>query len=235
MLLIDGDIICYRSLLSPHAESINDATSRADRAIRNIINKADPKVKEYKVFLTGSNNFRKDIAVTAPYKGQRKEKPEGLEQIREHLLDWHPSMLTEGEEADDRISIEAVQGGSSFIICTIDKDFDQVPGWHYNFVKDKKYCVSAREGLFFFYTQILTGDRIDNIIGVQGIGPVKAEKALKDCKDEAAMFKVCVELLGSRERAIENGLLLWLRRYDGQLWEPPEASTPKAKGSEKEF
>lgn len=220
MLLIDGDIICYRSLHSPQAESMADVCNIADWTIKNIVANADPVVKNYKVFLTGSNNFRKDIAVTAPYKGQRPEKPEGLEDIRAHLLDWHPSVLTEGEEADDAIAIEATQGGSSYIICTIDKDFDQVPGWHYNFVKDKRYCVSEREGLFFFYTQILTGDRIDNIIGVQGIGPVKAEKALKDCKDENAMFKVCVDMMGY-DRAVENGRLLWLRRHNGQIWEPP--------------
>jgi 5'-3' exonuclease len=232
MLLIDGDIICYRSLCSKQAESIEDVCSMADWSINNIIAKADPTVKNYKVFLTGSNNFRKEIAVTAPYKGQRPEKPEGLEAIRAYLLDWHPSVLADGEEADDAMSIAATQGGASYILCTIDKDFDQVPGWHYNFVKDKRYCVSEREGLFFFYTQILTGDRIDNIIGVQGIGPVKAEKALRDCKDESAMFQVCVEMLGSWDRAVENGQLLWLRRHDGQIWEPPTPNATKTQSSE---
>jgi len=231
MLLIDGDILCYRSLCSKQVESMKDAFNLADFAIQNIVNKADPYVKDFVVYLTGSDNFRKDIAVTAPYKGQRPPKPEGIEEMREYLLDWFPSVLTVGEEADDAIAIQATQGGASCIICTIDKDFDQVPGWHYNFVKDKRYCVSEREGLFFFYTQILTGDRIDNIIGVQGIGPVKAEKALRDCKDESAMFQVCVEMLGY-DRAKENGQLLWLRRHDGQIWEPPTPNATKTQSSE---
>ena len=68
--------------------------------------------------------------------------------------------------------------------------------------------------------QFLVGDRIDNIIGVKGIGPVKARKLLED-KTEREMFEVCVEELGSEERAIENGILLYLQRKEGEIWSPP--------------
>jgi 5'-3' exonuclease len=68
--------------------------------------------------------------------------------------------------------------------------------------------------------QFLTGDRIDNIIGVKGIGAVKAKKLLEG-KTEREMYEICVEKLGSEERAIENGILLWLRRHEGQIWTPP--------------
>ena len=64
-------------------------------------------------------------------------------------------------------------------IVSIDKDFDQVEGWHYNFVKKQQYYISKTQGLLNFYMQFLTGDRIDNIIGVKGIGAVKAKKLLE--------------------------------------------------------
>jgi len=35
------------------------------------------------------------------------------------------------------------------------------------------------------------------------------------------MFDVCVEQLGSYERAIENGILLYLQRKEGEIWSPP--------------
>ena len=89
-----------------------------------------------------------------------------------------------GSKADDAIAIEATKFGDDSIIVSLDKDFDQVQGWHYNFVKKDKYYITADEGLYNFYCQFLVGDRIDNIIGVKGIGPKKAEKLLAG-KDRA--------------------------------------------------
>jgi len=106
------------------------------------------------------------------------------------------------------------------VICSVDKDFDQVPGWHYNFVKNEKYYVTPEEGLFFFYRQILMGDRIDNIMGIKGIGEKKSAKILEGMTEQE-MYDKCVELHESEERVIENARLLWLRREEGQLWNPP--------------
>lgn len=223
MLLIDADIIGYRSVFSKEAESVADILTIADMYIRNIVKKADDEIKDYKLFLTGKGNFRSSLATTAPYKGNREvEKPEHLDTVRQHLLDFHPSLLSAGEEADDRIAIEATQRGDACVICSIDKDFDQVPGKHYNFVKDIRYTVTPWEGLVFFYSQILSGDRVDNIIGIKGIGPAKAKKALEECKTELELFKRCVEMYeGDTARVTENGKLLWLRRHNSEIWLPP--------------
>ena len=222
MLLIDGDILCYRVVFSREAVTLDEFYKVMDSYIKNIVDKADPDIKNYTVYLTGAGNFRKEVAVTAPYKGNRPPKPEGLEEIRQYLVDFYPTVITVGEEADDLMAIEATARRNTSVLCTIDKDFDQVPGKHYNFVKDIRYTVEDWEGLFFFYTQVLTGDRVDNIIGLQGIGPKKAEKALKDCKTELELYQKCLEMYDNNEqRVIENGRLLWLRREAGQMWEPP--------------
>ena len=70
--------------------------------------------------------------------------------------------------------------------------------------------------------QILTGDTADNIIGLRGIGNVKAKKMLEDAADETEMFQRCVEAYdGNEDRVVENAHLLFLRRHEGQTWTSP--------------
>jgi hypothetical protein len=46
---------------------------------------------------------------------------------------------------------------------------------------------------------------------------------LQECEDELALYKACVDAYdGDEERVLENAQLLWLRRYEGQTWEPPK-------------
>ena len=219
--LIDADMLCYRIGFACDKEDASVATKTMDKFVTDLIGTLD--VINWELFLTGKGNFRNEIAVTVPYKGNRAElkKPVHLETLRQFLQqEWNAS-VAEGQEADDAIAIRATQLGDDGIIVSLDKDFDQVQGWHYNFVKDEMYYVTAEEGLLNFYMQFLTGDRIDNIVGVKGIGPVKANKLLTNAEgDQYEMFSICAEHLGY-ERAVENGRLLYLRREEDELWNPP--------------
>ena len=218
--LIDADIICYRVGFA--SEDVDEALclARVTELLHDIVY-LDLKCDDYKAYITGKGNFRYDIAVTEPYKGNRKDakRPVHYEAIRNHLQRLGAE-LVEGQEADDAVAIEASTNGGW--IVSIDKDLDQVEGWHYNFVKKEEYYIEEFEGLKNFYSQILTGDRIDNIIGLKGIGPVKAAKILADCKTEREMYDACVKAYdGNIERVTENAKLLWLRRTPNQTWYPP--------------
>lgn len=103
-------------------------------------------------YLTASdNNFRLDIAFSRPYKGQRKkEKPPFFYELKEFFITSLGGVLSDGEEADDLISIEAnrrnsilekqgvVLGSPShkefcdFVICSSDKDLRIPSGHHYD-------------------------------------------------------------------------------------------------------
>lgn len=221
--LIDADMLCYRIGFACDKEDVSVATTTMDKFVHDLIDTMH--VMNWELHLTGKGNFRNDYAVTVPYKGNRAKlkKPVHLEALRQYLLTEWDASLAEGEEADDTISIRATELGDKAIIASLDKDFDQVEGWHYNFVKDDKYYVTAEEGLLNFYMQFLTGDRIDNIVGVRGIGAVKARKLLcpeGESLSEEEMFLVCVDKLGY-DRAVENGRLLYLRRTKDEIWEPP--------------
>ena len=247
MLLIDADILVYRLGYSLDKEpdlSRRNVEHSVVTAINIMLCDAAELTghDEAEFYLTGKTNFRKKIATTAAYKANRpKEKPKYYKLIRDFIIDKYEGIVSKDQEADDCIAIRATELDNA-VICSIDKDFDQVPGWHYNWVKHKNpqakredyyYEISPQEGLLYFYRQILTGDRIDNIIGLDGIGPVKSKKILEGLT-EMEMYQKCVELYKSEERVIENARLLWLRREEGQLWKPPHEDTQQEKEKNKQ-
>lgn len=232
-VLVDGDPFAYRAAISCENYSSDDAIEKVSDLLRDALNAVLWEVTDddYQVFLTGKKNFRFDIAVTHPYKGNRKgiEKPQHLQAVRDYMIKHWDAVVSDGEEADDLCAIWATKRGKDAVIVSIDKDMLQVPCEHYNPNKKEFQTVDEFGGLKFFYTQILTGDKADNIIGLYGIGPVKAEKLLADCKTEEELYEAClVAYSGEEDRVIENARLLWLRRYEDQLWEPPKCVTDRA-------
>lgn len=219
--LIDSDILVYRL-----GFATNDDTE--DMAIRTLAGFLEdlllidlPEVQTWELHLTGKGNFRDNYAVTLPYKGNRKgaEKPVHYNLFRSYLeLSWGAT-VNHGIEADDMLAMRQTDLGEESVIVTLDKDLDQVEGWHYNFAKKRLYHIDKQEGLFLFYKQFLTGDAVDNIQGVKGIGPKKADKLLAG-KSEKEMWEIVVEHLGE-ERAIENGHLLYMLRTPTDRFTPP--------------
>ena len=138
------------------------------------------------------------------------------------MIENYQAVVSYGEEADDLISKAAAALDYNCVVASIDKDMLQLPCWHFNFGKNEWTKVTPFEGIRFFYTQILTGDRADNIIGLYGIGPKKAEKLLEGCDTEEDMWETVLKAYdGNLDRVVENARLLWLRRHDDELWEPP--------------
>jgi DNA polymerase I len=222
-VLIDGDIQVYRAAYSTEGLTHEDAEEKVDELLEYILQDTTFDGQPYEVFLTGSGNFRYDIAKTEPYKGNRKDgtKPEFFYHIREYLVEHWDAVVSEGEEADDLIAIRATELGGHAVIASVDKDFLQVPCTHYNTRTREFKTVSEWEGLKFFYHQILTGDRSDNIPGLHRVGPKTAYKMLQECNTELDMFRVCVDAYEGPDRVLENARLLWLRRKEGQLWVAP--------------
>lgn len=219
--LIDGDILVYRTCFvkadGSQELSLKQALYRFDNMLDNMLLFDLPDIFQWQIYLTGSNNFRIEKAVTAPYKGTRKsEKPAFYSEVREHIINKHGGLLINNMEADDMLAIDhyiltdKLKNLEGAIIATIDKDLDQVEGWHYNFVTKDRYFLTEEEARLNFYMQFLVGDRVDNIIGKRGIGKVKALKLLEGLKEEE-QWKIIVEELGI-VRAVENGHLLYMLR-----------------------
>ena len=231
-VLVDADIVGYRAAFSTEGMTPEDTEDKVDAIIEQILHATTFDGHPYELFLTGKGNFRKEIAVTAPYKGNRKgtTPPEFLGHARDHMVKHWGAVVSEGEEADDLISIRATELYPHAVIASVDKDFLQVAGTHYNTRSGEFRTVDHWEGLQFFYAQILEGDRADNIQGIYRVGPKKARKMLEGCTTEMELYNVCVEAYDGPERVLENGRLLWLRREKGQLWDPPEDLTESDNG-----
>ncbi len=238
LALLDGDIICYRIGFTTQDVDEKIALSRINSYLDNIL--FDSGASDYLIFLTGNNNYRK--VIYPEYKANRtQEKPKHYELIREYLMNHEAAVICEEEEADDAMGYTQMEkrevdfrlddGICEYIyptiICSIDKDLKQIPGRHFDFVKNKHSFVTEDEGMAFFYQQLLTGDRVDNIPGLPKVGPAKAKKILGEWTNEqdakAKTLAAYQEFLGldeekARERISLIGRLLWIRKVPEEVW-----------------
>ena len=227
ILLLDFDHITYRAAASAENESLAIAIARAEDTFKRVLIETD--ADEYEAYLTGTNNFRYKIFPS--YKANRTApRPKHLEALREHFVVNWKAKVTDGYEADDAVAIRATECKDGFIVASLDKDLRQIPGKFYSWeiagtthgkqwVKPAELVyISPLEGLRTFYKSLLIGDKSDNIIGVEGIGPVKAGKFLDNMKTEQDMFDVVRMLYDDDKRMLLNGQLMWLLREEGAVW-----------------
>lgn len=180
-------------------------------------------------YLSGVGNYRHGIATRANYKGNRSGAvpPAHLKAIRAHLVSKWNAVLSVGEEADDCIYTEATRSNGSAIVVSQDKDFSQIPGRIYDFVKKEEKLVTQKQAILSLYAQALSGDSADNIPGATGYGPVKANKALEKCKSPWDCWQVVLGIylkefgiVVGQAYALEAMRLVKLGQKE-KLWEPP--------------
>ena len=228
-LLIDADYLIYGVGFASEEDSEKFAKSRLVETLEDMVY-IHLKADSYEAFLTGKNNYRYEIAKTVPYKGNRKDakKPKHYDALRECMITRLGAVVVDGQEADDEVAIRMSANPDKYLLIGVDKDLRQIPGWHHNPHKVNTEYIDEFTGFKNFCTQLLTGDRVDNIPGLEGIGPVKAAKALGKAKTKEellqAAFEKYKELGHSLDYFTEQGQLLWLRRTEGELWQPSNVS-----------
>lgn len=212
--LIDADIVAYRCA-AVH-EDLELGKAEVDQMMERILKEVD--ATSYRAFLTGDNNFR--YQVDPEYKANRKDliRPALLEPLKEHLVVAWKAEVMDGMEADDGLAIAQTNDS---VICSIDKDLLQISGNHYNFVTTIYQNVSKESALAVFYRQFLIGDRSDNIIGIAGIGKVKAARIITTDMTEWEMFNEVRMYYDDDERLLKNGRLLYLLRHEKDQWNFP--------------
>lgn len=234
-ILIDGDILLYRFAFANEFtiewdEDVVSEVTMNELALRDVdsfIERLWRKMKNcdgYLVCLSSSPNFRYQVLSSYKHNRRNVPKPKLLEDLRNHLLKEHPCKTKPRLEADDVMGILATLKPDKYIIATIDKDLDQIPGRHYNWNKDKKYVVSEQEADHFFFKQVLKGDPTDGYSGCPGIGEVRAEKILSEADDPWEAIVAAYERKGlTEDDAITQARLARILRkedYDFKKGEP---------------
>lgn len=241
-LLIDGDIVLYRFAFANQEEfDFGDGPAihaDIDRAMEQVEDFVDwiqqlTDTRKHLMCFTGQDVFRKDVLET--YKGNRKDTPKPVlfKALHEYITLNHSSMTRDLLEADDLLAILATEHPGKYIIATIDKDLDQVPGVHFNWNSEEIYEVTEAEGERMFYLQILMGDSTDNYFGIRGVGPVKAGAILdKADEDEEPYWDAVLRTYEEHEMTLEDALqqarvarIIQAKDYDFEtkcpiLWTP---------------
>lgn len=227
-LLIDGDIICYRVGFASQSTDKETGLVEADplphalHSTKLYVNQIieDSGCTEYNIYLTPKTTFRNKVR--DDYKNNRKGKPKPvhIKAIRDYLINTYKAKVVQDIEADDALGLSQ---NPYTIIASIDKDLLMCEGKHYNFVKKEFTNVTKEEGTRFFYQQMITGDTSDNILGIRGLGKVKASKLLKDTarKDwDNMIIDLYIKEFGyeeGRNRCVQNSQLLWILQRDKQM------------------
>jgi 5'-3' exonuclease len=242
-LLIDADIVAMRCSFSAEDEAEAwVACSRAEATVEEMCQALGATEKE--LWLSGPDNFR--YGVYPEYKANRihSKRPRWEQEVKQYMKEHMAANVSQGCEADDMLGVRQLEIDTEWlprfdarhdihsIICTIDKDLDMIPGWHYNFVKKVKYFVTPEEGLYNFYYQCLVGDTADGIKGVAGIGPKKAERILREALEEAddmsaprKLYDAVLNQYGSYEHFEMTAKCLWIFRKANDVWQDPYKGT----------
>lgn len=195
LLLVDGSSYLYRAYHAlPDLRSPDGFPTGALHGMVAMLKRALQDLKPEHaacVFDAKGDTFRNEWY--AEYKAQRAPMPEDLarqiEPIHEvvKLLGW-PVLMVPGIEADDAIGTLArlgAQSGHEVVISTGDKDLAQLVDEHVtliNTMSNERLDVAAVNAKFGVPPQkivdylSLTGDAVDNIPGVDKVGPKTAAK-----------------------------------------------------------
>jgi len=228
MSRIDGED--YKMWPEVQLEPLPHALQNVKTLIQRLCDTCQINPFELQVMFSDSNTFRHELAKTRPYKGNRKveHRPTYEQEIKNYMKENYDCYVGSHEEADDLLGIAATKyGPHESIIISLDKDLDQIPGLKYNWLHDVHYDITPEKAMYNFHMQVMTGDSTDNIVGLPGIGPGKAAKAMHGMETEAEQFaEVCrmYQIHSGKEDweeyLIEQGRLVWIRRLIGELWTP---------------
>ena len=170
------------------AEPVANALEAVNTQINSILYEVTERygpIDDPHIVLSGPGNYRERIATLFPYKGNRDpdHKPTHYQAIRNYLTGYYGAKVVHGREADDECSIaaqELLDLDIPYMVATIDKDLDQIPGMHYNYLKKVFYDQPDFDAATFFYKQCLTGDATDGIPGCYKIGEVRGERIIAE-------------------------------------------------------
>lgn len=211
-LLFDADLLIYNSAFYAEVPTeTSDGYWTWHCKFQEVIDSFDYRLDhytkllgttDYKLFLSDENNFRKEVYPQYKILRQRKRRPLVLKAFKKYLIEDRGAITAPNLEGDDLCGIYATNGTyEDPIVISEDKDLKTIPGYLFKGNEVKWY--SKEEADYWHLYQTLVGDQTDGYPGAKGIGPTKAEKALK----AAPTWETVVKLFESVELTEEDAIV----------------------------
>jgi hypothetical protein len=204
-------------------EPIENAYHSFNISVRKVLEKYG--TNDFHGFLSKGPGFRAGISTTRVYKGNREaqHKPFYYAELRAYAKERLGGEFVEHIEADDACATSLTALGEGGVLCSIDKDLLQIPGRHYNWIRETEQVVDKRIGILNFYKQMIQGDSTDNIEGIPGKGPKAAEQILSEAKSseeaERKVWQAYQEAFKEKawEKFLEMGRLCYILRTQHEI------------------
>ena len=233
LLIIDGHAYAYRAF---HAiRDLRSPDGRPTNAVFGFVKmlaKLRAAVEPSHLIVVWDGGLSAErIARLPEYKAQRPGMPDDLKPQLDEIAGYLKaagvaSFCREGVEADDYIAClarRAADAGMTVVIASSDKDFMQLVSARVGLLNpnDKSETVwtdgQVRAKAGVGPSQIvdwlsLTGDTVDNIPGVPGVGPKTAAELLKQFGSVAALYERLDEVKSEKLRAALRGAADAVRR-----------------------
>ena len=233
LLIIDGHAYAYRAF---HAiRGLRSPSGQPTNAIYGFVKmlaKMRAAIEPTHLIVVWDGGLSAErIAVLPEYKAQRPAMPDDLKPQLDEMAGYLKaagiaSFCREGVEADDYIAClarRASDAGMAVVIASSDKDFMQLVSARVGLLNpnDKSGTVwtdgQVRAKAGVEPSQIvdwlsLTGDSVDNIPGVPGVGPKTAAELLKQFGSVAALYERLDEVKSEKLRAALRGAADVVRR-----------------------
>jgi len=238
LLIIDANNLSYRWLQRPNYDSFGDDFIRTIQSL----SKSYEAQRTIVCFDFGKSYYRMDMH--DEYKGTRK-KPQDEEEIKKYedffaVLNSLPDELDEevlkfrGVEADDILAWITQNISNRYDhtwIVSSDRDLYQLIDDNvsiFNIFSRKEVTIQSLEDDFevtpsqYMLSRIIEGDKSDNILGIEGIGPKRAQTLAKEYGTLDKLLealpikgrsKYIQNLNAGKDQLIRNEKLINLKQY----------------------
>lgn len=219
---VDSDSICYAASYCEHPSQMEQTFDNYINDIRNAT-----QCENLVGFVENpdfKHNFRKWVAVSRPYKGNRRAaKPMWLREAKLYSKQRWGFHFVNAMESEDACLISAYENGiEDSIIAFCDKDVLQVAAKFYNYRTKEMIQLTEDQAAYNLHYQFLAGDvSVDNVPGVPGCGDVGAKAVLDGVKPSeytTAVAKFYKEKELPYEYLIEQTRLIYLLRRRGEVY-----------------
>ncbi|HLZ53750.1 MAG TPA: 5'-3' exonuclease H3TH domain-containing protein [Verrucomicrobiae bacterium] len=222
LLIVDGHAYAYRAFHAiRHLHSPTGQPTNAIYGFVKMLAKMRAAVEPTHLIVVWDGGLDAErLAALPEYKAQRPEMPEDLRPQLDEIVSYLKaagiaSFCREGVEADDYIAClarRAAEAGMAVVIASSDKDFMQLVSGQVGLLNpnDKTETIwtdeQVRTKAGVKPSQMvdwlsLTGDSVDNIPGVPGVGPKTAAELLNQFGSVRVLYERLGEVKSEKLRA----------------------------------